>query len=356
MFGEWFDSQRRGALAGGAEVREHGRPVGAEHRPEHGDPRRVRRATRTCRSSTRPCRATAPDFTYQNQLVNSVDTQDIPRFLSVNSSQTLMNAAYVFDMTTRGDSVHLLRRRAVPAQRHERRERPVQPPDDVVVQHDDDSVPKSISKLSALRHDEPGTALRLVEASGGSTTTSTSTSDSSSTAMKCSWRSTRTRRPATASPDLNTATGGRHVQRPAQRSAWAVASITVTNGHGSATTRCNSFTLGAGAGSGLARTSPSAPSTPRGRGTSIRCRAGTGDVVAVTGRGFGTATGTVTVGGVSATVRSYLVGRRGRLHGRRAPRRPERSSVVVTKSGGGASNGICLQRSERGAGARVRSP
>src|SRR5581483_11690629 len=44
----------------------------------------------------------ASDFTYQNQLVNSVDTQDIPRFLSVNNNQTLLNEAYVFDMTTVG--------------------------------------------------------------------------------------------------------------------------------------------------------------------------------------------------------------------------------------------------------------
>ena len=57
-------------------------------------------------------------------------------------------------MTTVRDPVDVLRRRAVPAQRHERRRRPVQPPDDVVFSTTA-TLYKVIQKLAALRAKNP---------------------------------------------------------------------------------------------------------------------------------------------------------------------------------------------------------
>ncbi|HET8895251.1 MAG TPA: alpha-amylase family glycosyl hydrolase [Gaiellaceae bacterium] len=273
----------------------------------------------------------ASDFTYQNQLVNSVDTQDIPRFLSVNNNQTLLNEAYVFDLTTRGipciyygDEQYLHNDTNGGSDPYNR---PMMSSFSTTT-----TLYQIIQKLSALRQSNP--AIRY-----GSSTQRWINNDvyiyerqvngdevlvalNKSTTTGYNITGLNTALPAgTYSDQLNGLAGG--------------GSITVTNGTFN-NNPVNAFTLGAGQAAVWSFVE-SAPSTPQvGNVDPVMGR--NGDVVAVTGRGFGTSTGTVTVGGTSATVNYWSDGEVDFTVPSGAPTGTQQ--VVVTKSGGGASNGI----------------
>ena len=85
---------RRHTLSGGDQVREHRRPVGAELRPQPGRPRRVREQRQHVRSWTRRCRASL-GLHLSERPGELRDTQDKPRFLSVNNNTTRLNEANV---------------------------------------------------------------------------------------------------------------------------------------------------------------------------------------------------------------------------------------------------------------------
>jgi glycosidase len=271
------------------------------------------------------------DFTYQNQLVNSVDTQDIPRFLSSNNNQTLMNEAYLFDLTTRGipciyygDEQYL---HNDTNSGNDPYNRPMMSTFSTTT-----TLYQEINKMSALRRSNP--ALRygssgerwinndvyiyerkffndvVLVAINKSTTTGYSITGLN-TAMA----------PGTYTDQLTGLLGG--------------SSITVTTGSGG-NNPVSSFTLGAGKAAVYSYVA-AAPGTPE-VGNIDPVMGRTGDVVAVTGKGFGTSTGTVTVGGTAATVSYWVDGEVDFTVPSGAPTGTQ--NVVVTKSGGGASNTI----------------
>ena len=273
----------------------------------------------------------ASDFTYQNQLVNSVDTQDIPRFLSVNNNQTLLNEAYVFDMTTvgipciyYGDEQYL---HNDTNGGNDPYNRPMMSSFSTTT-----NLYKIIQSLSALRKTNP--ALRY-----GSSRERWINNDVyiyerqfyGDEVLVAVNKSTSTGYSITG---LNTALpAGTYTDQLA--GLMGGGSITVTNGT-FGNNPVNSFTLGAGQAAVWSFVE-SAPSTPQvGNVDPVMGRSG--DVVAVTGRGFGTTTGTVTVGGVSATVGYWSDGEVDFTVPSTAPTGTQQ--VVVNKSGGGSSNGI----------------
>jgi hypothetical protein len=112
-------------------------------------------------------------------------------------------------------------------------------------------------------------------------------------------------------------------------------SITVTSGTGG-NNPVNAFTLGAGQAAVWSYVA-GAPGTPEvGNVDPVIGR--TGNVVAVTGKGFGSTTGTVTVGGVSAATSYWTDTEVDFTVPAGAPTGTQQ--IVVTKAGGGASNGM----------------
>jgi len=270
-------------------------------------------------------------FTYQNQLVNSIDTQDIPRFLSVNNNQTLLNEAYVFDLTTRGipciyygDEQYLHNDTNGGADPYNR---PMMSSFGTTT-----TLYQIIQKLSSLRRSNP--AVRY-----GSSSQRWINNDvyiyerqfyndvvlvavNKSTTTNYNITGLNTAMPAgTYSDQLSGLMGG--------------SSITVTNGTGG-NNPVNSFTLAHGQAAVWSYAAPT-PSTPE-LGNVDPVMGRSGDIVAVTGKGFGASTGTVTVGGTSATVGYWSDSEVDFTVPSSAPTGTQQ--VVVTKSGGGASNGI----------------
>ncbi|MBX6385776.1 MAG: IPT/TIG domain-containing protein [Microbispora sp.] len=270
-------------------------------------------------------------FTYQNQLVNSVDTQDIPRFLSVNNNQTLLNEAYVFDLTARGipciyygDEQYLHNDTNGGADPYNR---PMMSSFSQTT-----TLYQIIQKLSALRRTNP--ALRY-----GSSTQRWINNDvyvyerqfygdvvlvaiNKSTTTGYNLSGLYTAMPAgTYSDQLNGLMGG--------------SSITVTSGTGG-NNPVDAFTLGPGRAAvwSYVEGAPAAPQV----GNVDPVMGRTGDVVAVTGRGFGSTTGTVTVGGAAATVNYWSDTEVDFTVPSGAPAGTQQ--VVVTKAGGGSSNSI----------------
>jgi Starch binding domain/IPT/TIG domain/Alpha amylase, catalytic domain len=270
-------------------------------------------------------------FTYQNQLVNSVDTQDIPRFLSVNNNQTLLNEAYVFDMTTRGipviyygDEQYLHNDTNGGADPYNR---PMMSSFLTTT-----NLYKIIQKLSALRKSNP--AIRY-----GTSTQRWINNDvyiyerqfNGDEVLVAINKSTTTGYSITG---LNTALpAGTYTDQLA--GIMGGSSITVTNGT-FGNNPVTAFTLGAGQAAVWSNVE-AAPATPQ-LGNIDPVMGRSGDVVAVTGRGFGTVTGSVTVGGVSATIDYWSDGEVDFTVPATAPAGTQQ--VVVNKSGGGTSNGI----------------
>jgi glycosidase len=271
------------------------------------------------------------DFTYQNQLVNSVDTQDIPRFLSSNNNQTLMNEAYLFDLTTRGipciyygDEQYL---HNDTNSGNDPYNRPMMSTFSTTT-----TLYQIINKMSTLRRANP--AIRY-----GSSAERWINNDVyiyerkffNDVVLVAINKSTTTGYSITG---LNTAmAAGTYTDQLA--GLLGGSSITVSTGTGG-NNPVTAFTLGAGKAAVYSYVA-AAPSTPE-VGNIDPVMGRTGDVVAVTGKGFGTSTGTVTVGGTSATVSYWVDGEVDFTVPSGAPTGTQ--NVVVTKSGGGASNTI----------------
>jgi len=71
------------------------------------------------------------NFTWQNDQVTFVDSQDLTRLLSVNNNTNRLNEALAFQLTTRGIPVIYYGDEQYLHKRHQRRQRSVQPPADV---------------------------------------------------------------------------------------------------------------------------------------------------------------------------------------------------------------------------------
>lgn len=269
-------------------------------------------------------------FTYQNQLVNFVNSQDIPRFLSVNSNQTLFNLAEVFTLTTRGiPSIYYGDEQYL----HNDTNGGADPFNRPMMSSfaTTSTLYKLIQKLSPLRRSNP--ALRygssaqrwinndvyiyerkffndVVLVALNKSTTASYSITGLNTAMA----------PGAYTDQLTGLMGG--------------SSITVTTGTGG-NNPVNAFALGAGQAA-VWSYAGSAPAPEVGNVDPVMGRAG--GVVAVTGKGFGTATGTITVGGVAATASYWTDTEINFTVPAGAPTGMQQ--VVVTKSGGGVSNGI----------------
>jgi glycosidase len=270
-------------------------------------------------------------FTYNNQLVNFVDSQDIPRFLSVNNNQTLLNEAEVFNLTTRGiptiyygDEQYLHNDTNGGADPYNR---PMMSSFSQTT-----TLYQIIQKLSALRR--ANQAIRY-----GSSTERWINNDVyiyerqfyNNVVLVAENKSTTTGYNITG---LNTAMpAGTYTDQ--LTGLMGGSSITVTTGTGG-NNPVNSFTLGAGQAAVWSYVAP-APTTPQ-LGNVDPVMGRTSNVVSVTGKGFGTATGTVTVGGTSASVSYWTDTEVDFTIPSGTPTGTQQ--VVVTKSGGGASNGI----------------
>lgn len=270
-------------------------------------------------------------FTYQNQLVNFVDSQDIARFLSVNNSQTRLNQAEVFVLTTRGipaiyygDEQYL----------HNDTNGGADPYNRSMMSSFSQTTTlyKIIQKLSTLRRANP--AIRY-----GSSGERWINNDvyvyerkfNNDVALIAINKNTTTGYSITG---LNTALpAGTYTDQ--LTGLVGGSSITVSSGTGG-NNPVTPFTLGAGQAAVWSFIA-GAPATPE-AGNLDPVMGRTGDVVAVTGKGFGTTTGTVSVGGTSVTVNYWSDTEIDFTVPSGAPTGTQQ--VVVTKSGGGASNGI----------------
>jgi hypothetical protein len=270
------------------------------------------------------------DFTYQNQLVNFVDSQDIPRFLSANNSQTRLNLAEVFTLTTRGiPSIYYGDEQYL----HNDTNSGADPYNRPMMSSWSESTTlfQIIQKMSALR--QANSAIRY-----GSSTQRWLNNDvyiyerkfyndvvlvalNKNTSTGYSITGLYSALPAgTYSDELSGLMGG--------------SSITVTSGSGG-NNPVNSFTLGAGQAAVWSYVAGT-PSTPE-VGNLDPVMGRTGDVVDLTGKGFGSTTGTVTVGGTSATVDYWTDGE---INFEVPSGAPTGTEQVVVTTGGGSSNGI----------------
>lgn len=234
-------------------------------------------------------------FTYPNQMVNFIDNQDIPRFLSVNNNTALLNDATVFTLTAPGiPSIYYGDEQYL----HNDTNGGADPYNRPMMSNFDQTTTayQVIQKLASLRASSP--ALRF-----GLPTQRWLNSDvyiyerkffndvvltaiNKSTTTGYSITGLNTAMPAgTYSDTLNGLLGG--------------SSITVTSGTGG-NNPVNSFTLGANQAAVWSYSAPT-PTTPE-VGNIDPVMGRSGDTVAITGKGFGTTTGSVGFGGVNGTV------------------------------------------------------
>jgi glycosidase len=270
------------------------------------------------------------DFAYQNQLVNFVDNQDIPRLLSVDNNTTLLDEATVFTMTAPGiPSIYYGDEQYL----HNDTNGGADPYNRPMMSSWSESTRdyQIIQKLSQLRATNP--ALRygvpqqrwlnsdvyIFERKFFNYVVLTAINKSTTTGYNITGLYTALPT-GTYSDVLGGLLGG--------------GSITVSSGSGG-NNPVTAFTLGPNQAAVWSYVAPTPGSPEVGNIDPVMGR--TGNVVAVTGQGFGSSQGSVSVGGANATIISWS---NTEVDFQVPSGAPAGTDQVAVTTGGGTSNSI----------------
>ena len=163
LFGEWYQTgDRRPALPRLLQVLQQERHLDARLPAQHGDPKRLRLERQLQRDRERPRRRGGQ--LHLGRRPRHLHRQ--PRHDALPHGQQQPDAApsgaRLHPHAAR-HPLHLLRHRAVPRQQHLGRRRPLQPPDDELLQHHDDRLHSDQPPLD-LEAQQHGRPLRLAPA------------------------------------------------------------------------------------------------------------------------------------------------------------------------------------------------
>ncbi len=293
MFGEWFDNS--GSVLWPEEVKfANTSGMALENFDLNVSIRNVFASGHSMTELDSAVARTQQSFTYANQMVNFVDNQDIPRFLSVTNNTALLNDATVFTMTTPG----------IPT---------IYYGDEQYLHNDTNGGADPYNRPMMTNFDQTTTAYQVIQ--------KLANLRASSAALRFGLPTQRWLNSdvyiyerkffndvVLTAVNKSTTTGynitGLYTAMPAGTYSDTLtgllggASITVTAGSGG-NNPVGAFTLGANQAAVWAYAAPAA--TPQvGNVDPVMGR--TGDTVAVTGKGFGTTAGSVSFGGVTGTV------------------------------------------------------